>query len=1398
MSALKKSLVAAKQAVEQKDFKTGRDNCTQALAIDPNSYNALILLGYCQNELRDRGAAIEAYRKAVDLNPRAAMAYQGLLTVYEADRKVSEYIDTTLILADIYRELDDINRCTSLMNKTQSFVAEKGSKKDKIKMLKAILPGTPVYEYLEGRLPHPASTLQKLTEMLETEERQTIEGSVSKQRNKLGVNINTMTRKIKREVYEASELEKYYDLLLNWSDDDQTRRQVEGKLLTFLYNKLLVLQPKDRQQTKLQLYKMATEMVVLHSPIELAWSITLDWNDCRDLSELDENLLREYINNFPDTGLSKVIQAFLKSDISPFHRATEAETDGDDGESDVESVTVMEEHWSDEELLEKFTEGYEMNPNSPLANRILGMYYLHIGEYENAVELSISGLKVLQKVVKDFSRNLKKCRDAISVTLGTAYIYYQAPRHFDEALHIFDEILSDMPDHSQALIGKALIFEEQCQVTEARDILQSILDKDPKNVVALSEISWCKILLGQHEEGRAGLEKCLSLLTRDDPSSENMKAKIWWRIGKSMWDERSDLRSDRSRSYNAFVTSLKFNPNYAPSYTSLGVFFADIAGETERAGKCFHKAFELDATEAEAAKRLTETFANERDWELVEVIASRFAEAEKKRSVPGKEASWPYRVLGVAYLQSQDLVKAIQSFQTALRSDSSDTHSWTGLGEAYAASGRYIAASKSFVRASTVDPDNWYAQFLLGMVHRQIQDFDEAKTLFNSVLSERPSEFVVLSHLCEALVASAQHNVARHYYGDAVSDAVEALEVALTISKTRTDSFNMWKNAGDAIAIFFQVKAMADKFPTETVTSLILSAHPEFNAEMQRIDEIDGVSLKNIGKLDNIDILQTVTFYHCLAYKMGLLETYQTMKSRAVGWFNIACAELRIFQKMGMDEHYESAAIECFKNAIKLEPKNAQFWNAYGITTARQYPLISQHAFIRSLIIDNKQVVAWANLGTMYLIKGDYELANLAFTRAQSADPDYMISWLGQGLIAKAVGEEAEANDLFEHSFTICSGADVSKLAHLLYAASAFAQMTKSSTRALTPINVELAVFTLEKVLLLDPEYVPAAQYKALVLERKGDYSRAIATLTDACSRLEQLYEDSESPEELREFTNAKAQLARLYLAHKDFSESLEASLFVVDLSEGDDNLRLSRLSAEITAGLAYYYSNQSDEALKMFGMAGSDSNDDLDISVMLAQVLYSLGGENREKASDLLFKNIEQDSQHLKSITLLGTIGLVDGSEDIVDAIEAELTDFDIDQQLNSVSDRSIEILMSALEGSKSKDHKPTVRPWLQSAILKPSDPKIWNHIDRKTALETAMLEKSVKARELSDEFVAAGSFANSIKAIFISPGNEKAWGNLASLTEEFSKRPPPAVKGGNALEEDIIKGVGEMKVGA
>lgn len=60
-------------------------------------------------------------------------------------------------------------------------------------------------------------------------------------------------------------------------------------------------------------------------------------------------------------------------------------------------------------------------------------------------------------------------------------------------------------------------------------------------------------------------------------------------------------------------------------------------------------------------------------------------------------------------------------------------------------------------------------------------------------------------------------------------------------------------------------------------------------------------------------------------------------------------------------------------------------------------------------------MVAWTNLGLLYLQYQDLELASQAFLRAQVLDSNHPLAWLGQGLVATARGNELDAEHIFEH-----------------------------------------------------------------------------------------------------------------------------------------------------------------------------------------------------------------------------------------------------------------------------------------------------------------------------------------------------------------------------------------------
>lgn len=77
------------------------------------------------------------------------------------------------------------------------------------------------------------------------------------------------------------------------------------------------------------------------------------------------------------------------------------------------------------------------------------------------------------------------------------------------------------------------------------------------------------------------------------------------------------------------MASARALPTFAPAYSSLGICYSSATPPDEdRALKCYQKAFELDATEADAAQRLATGYANDDEWAQVRLIAARVMEGE--------------------------------------------------------------------------------------------------------------------------------------------------------------------------------------------------------------------------------------------------------------------------------------------------------------------------------------------------------------------------------------------------------------------------------------------------------------------------------------------------------------------------------------------------------------------------------------------------------------------------------------------------------------------------------------------------------------------------------------------------------------------------------------------------
>ncbi len=993
--------------------------------------------------------------------------------------------------------------------------------------------------------------------------------------------------------------------------------------------------------------------------------------------------------------------------------------------------------------------------------------------------------------------------------MATSLIHYQSPRNHSEAKSLFEEILKRKPTLAPALIGVGLILEEQEDFVGAIDFLTRAVALDPSQIAVRVEAAWCKALHGDFSLGLHELEICLLEIEGTDLRSREMKAQTLYRIGVCLWevDTSKEARRNRKGAYARFLSAIQANMNYAPAYTSLGIYYSDYAKDRKRARKCFQKAFELSPSEVEAAERLAQAFADQRDWDLVEIVAQRVVDSGKVRPSPGskkKGTSWPYAALGVVKLNRQDYAKSIVSFQSALRISPEDYHSWVGLGESYHNSGRYIAATKAFQHAQRLESndeeravgDTWFAKYMLANVKRELGDHDEAIKDFQEVLRLRPNEFGVAIALLQTFNEASWRSVELGFFGRAVDNARQAITLANTIAEQRPNAFNLWKGVGDACSIFSWVQARVEDFPVEQVQVLL-----EINIDRQEYElfaDVDGVGQNGVESLNLRELKEPVKLSQCLdaailAHKRAIHASAHDVHAQAVAWYNLGWVEQRAHACLTSQSDRGTrkrssqclkAAMRCFKRAIELEAGNAEFWDALGTVTSQLNPKVAQHCFVRSLHLNDKSARVWTNLGTLYLIHHDYQIANDVFTRAQSTDPDCAQAWLGQGLLALLVGDTKEAQDLFTHAFEIADSSSL--LAKRRYGVSVIDHLLSSSPTSTHNMNLIQPLFALQQLQSQAPDDLPYMHLSAILLERIGNHEAATKTLTTVCATVEAEYEISESPLSLARFAKAKADLARVQLATNEYSAAVENAETALDLSSDEDNGDLNalarhkcRLSAHLTAGLAYYYTSSIDQAIEMFRSALEESNGAADVICLLAQVLWAKGGEEEKAvAREELFDCVEKYPGHVGATLLLGVIAVLDGDLDTLEAVKSDLQALRASDNLDSDQRRRLGELLAAIAtlAHPGETHaSEEMAESTTSVMLAPTQSEGWSRLAAvtadsypaelalKTALCTVPPGGSLQAQDLAKTLAGTARVGDAQRAVIFAPWMKDGWGELA-----------------------------------
>ncbi|KAG5934622.1 hypothetical protein E4U53_000647 [Claviceps sorghi] len=1426
MASAKAALKSINDAIRSEKYDDAVDLAKSLVNRDPKSYQGLVFLAFALDKKNKLDEAESFYKQASELRPKDAQVFQGLIKLYEKQgtKKLNDYQTAAVSLAEILYEAEQLDKAHDVVEKFVDYVRVNGDKLQYADALWIQLPESPLYPILQGRFPHPASTYETIAHILAEFEKKRINILVGERRTRLGAKLSDVKSEVRREVYAQSRLEHIYRQLINWTNDDDVRWDMEEKLLGYCHDRLLVTPAgpgKAEEQAKV--FQLANDMVAIKHPYKLAWDIAIDWQDHDDITRWDINLLQEYCKFFPDSDMYKVVTGFLTSKFSPFpvsnkappdkaanndHPDDSEDDDDDDGGVPTSFVPITEEERSI--MISEGTAGSE----STFAYRLAGTYFLQTGEFESAVELMRKARSFLAKEEVKIGIKFRNTDNAYSLCLATSLVYFQSPRHHQEAKRLFDKILEQDATSTAALIGVGLIFEEEEEYDQAIEFLERALKRDDSNLRVRSEAAWVKALKGDWQTARDEISECLPLLqTCALQTDKELLADTEYRMGCCIWNLDSSRQARKQRkgecAYAYWLKALNNNMNHASTYTSLGVFYYDYAKDRRRARRCFQKALELSAAEVVAAERLASSFADDGDWERVELVAKRVIDSGKVKPPPGskrKGISWPFAAMGVAELNKQDFHKAIVSFQAALRLSPNDYHSWVGLGESYHSSGRFIAATKAISNAQSLEDqdgakvpaDTWFTKYMLGNIRRELGQYDESIASYQDVIATHPQEQGVIIALMQTMVENALSSVEKGLFGKAVQLGIEVIEFACGTPGDVKQLFNFWKSLAEATSIFCSIQSRLADLPLEQLQTLLKSGDQKAYELFATVDKVgtDVVYAKGLYPQDEQVGIDLTRALHAtiLSCKQAIHVSVDDVHAQAVAHYNLGWAEHRAHTCLPASlrkksNSYLKASVRAFKRAIELESGNADFWNALGVITAEINPQVSQHAFVRSLHLNERSPVGWTNYGAVALLSSDFALAKEAFTRGQSADPEYAHAWLGQGLVALLFGNIKEARVLFTHAMDISEASSVPTRKH--YSCSIFDHVLTAPANN-TVASLIQPLFALNQVQSMRPRDLAFGHLCALLEERVRNSSSAIKMLERLCSATENDYEKTASTVSLGQFVLARTDLARVHLATGKYEQAVEGGETVLDLSSDATGSELTgeqrrsvRLTAHLTLGLGKYFLGQYQEAETYFESALEEGGNHADTTCLLAQVLWAQGSEaSRDRAREALFGVIERQPDHVQSVLLLGVVALLDQDEGSLEAVVEELQGLRTNDKMTLADQSRIgEVLRSIAglaEGHTEQDMMQQVR---EDVMLYPHLPHGWSALAEITGDEhAAKMALGVAARaipprgcleadDLARAYAGTGKAADAQRAAMLSPWSVSGWTALRACAEGLSE---------------------------
>ncbi|XP_030832787.1 tetratricopeptide repeat protein 37 [Strongylocentrotus purpuratus] len=621
---------------------------------------------------------------------------------------------------------------------------------------------------------------------------------------------------------------------------------------------------------------------------------------------------------------------------------------------------------------ELLTQASQKLPNFPLCWLFLAQCQLYLHDYRAAEQSAEQGRRTLKFYKHPALNEAIGLHEALRVLQGRACMDSGLMAKGLSAVEIFKKLLLEAADKDtmyKLLTEAHLLAGDIASAQQSFEMISYCLDES--DTIALD--GWLRFHQGDLSDAQKKLQIALA---------KEEKAIYHYWLGRVYWAMGGQAQQDKSKS--SLLKAAKLDINFSDSFLYVGHHYMQIGKDTVKAKRCYKKAYDLNPDNEAAAQALGDAYDLLDEKEDAIAVYT----AVTKRAALGG-AKWAWLRLGLVQLRAGNATEAVECFQAVLRADPDDIHCQECLAEAYLSRGSNTAALKTFSRIVEMDPNSTYALFKIGHIKQTVGLYSEAVADYQIILGKTPDYVPALSGQGETYILMAKAALFDFFNARAVSYIQNAITVLTRAVLLRPDLCSLWKLLGDAC-------------------TLIAPLH----------DNLIRISVNGALTCGDEKICETLGKGELLALGGRCFgRAVQRQKDRASLWHDLGMNYFRQHQ-YSQDAKMVQKAMQFIQKAIKLDESNHLHWTALGVVAASKAfddPRLAQHAFIKSIQLEAKNVVAWTNLGTLYLTNGNLKLANQAFAVSQSLEPNHVQCWIGQGLVAETLGRQ-EAIDLYRHT----------------------------------------------------------------------------------------------------------------------------------------------------------------------------------------------------------------------------------------------------------------------------------------------------------------------------------------------------------------------------------------------